>query len=52
MPLDITPGEELAIKIADEEARERQTAEKAAGPRHTLETITYGPDGSTTYTFS
>lgn len=42
-----------AIDASNErEAREREEAEQKAGPRHTLQSITHGPDGSTTYNFS
>lgn len=52
MPLEITPEEQAAIDMAHQEAVQRQEAEQQAGPRHTLESITHGPDGSTTFTFS
>ncbi|MFJ5294573.1 hypothetical protein [Streptomyces sp. NPDC088348] len=52
MPLELTPGEQLAISIADEEARQRQAAEAAAGPTHTLESVAHGDDGSVTFHFS
>ncbi|MCX4549261.1 hypothetical protein [Streptomyces sp. NBC_01500] len=52
MPLEITPGEQRAIDAAHREALQRKAAEAAAGPRHKLESITHGTDGSVNFRFS
>ncbi|MFJ5294380.1 hypothetical protein [Streptomyces sp. NPDC088348] len=52
MPLEITPAEQRAIDMAHQEAQQRQAAEAASGPRHTLESVTHDSDGSIHFRFS